>query len=60
MKIGDALGEFKIEAEIVEFIAVGPKKKISLLKDGTLKNSFGKPDLTYFRTEASQMINMST
>jgi hypothetical protein len=53
IQIGDGLGEFKIEYEAVEFICLGSKKKCLLLKDGSVKNTFGKRDVEWFRLQAS-------
>jgi hypothetical protein len=51
LKIGSGLGEFKVELESCEFICLSTKKKIHLLLDGSVKNTFGKSDMEYFRKE---------
>jgi hypothetical protein len=51
LKIGSGLGEFKVEVESEEFICLGPKKKAHLLKDGTVKNTFGKSYWEYWIAE---------
>jgi hypothetical protein len=53
IKIGNGLGEFKIEYTAQEFICLGSKKKCLLLKDGSVKNTFGKRDIEWFREKAN-------
>jgi hypothetical protein len=46
--VGEKLGEFKVEAEGVRFICLGPKTRLLVGKNGELKNTFGKQSLEWF------------
>jgi hypothetical protein len=56
IKVGDGLGEFKVEAEGVRFICVGPKTRLLIQSDGELKNTWGKRDVEWFEKKMRKML----
>jgi hypothetical protein len=52
---GTGFGEFKVEDEMTRFICLKPKTRLMVLKNGKLKNKYGKPSLDWFVEEAEKM-----